>query len=226
MPRPGTTKIDFYPDEQVKEILKNLPLNTRSATLNNLVKAYFSADIGERETAESNLQEILRRQTKTSKMNHAGSWVDTTNRLLDVFAFMCKRHAITITRESLKYGTIKFSQSLKEFQIDPEQDNLTENLLVQSAFFKTVGEMRFWQSRLATRLQEGEVYILAEKWKPGHPPLHEGEMVIVEVGNGTPQESISYFVFQLSDHYLELGQAYVCRWVENGEIKERQLTKE
>lgn len=224
MPRPGTAKIDFYPDDEVQEILKNLPPNTRSATLNNLVKAYFSPELDEREAAESTLVEILHRQNKTSKSKYAGSWVDTANLLLGVFSFMCKQHKILITKEAVRYGTLKFSQALKQLDIAPDEENLTENLLVQSAFFKTVGEMRFWQSRLAFRMEEGEVYFFSDKWKPGHPPLHEDRIVIVEIGDGTPQTAISQFIFELSHHYLSEGQTFLCRWLEQGEEKETRLT--
>ncbi|MBX9722078.1 MAG: hypothetical protein K2X81_11830, partial [Candidatus Obscuribacterales bacterium] len=223
MPRPGTTKIDFYPDEEVQEILKNLPLNTRSATLNSLVKAYFSPDFDERGAAEANLEEILRRRNNTSKSKYGRSWVDTANLLHDVFSFMCKQHNINITKESVRYGTVKFSQALREFDIEPDEENLTKNLLVQSAFFKTVGDMRFWQSQVAFRLEEGEVYFFADKWKAGHPPLHDDRMVIVEFGDGTPQHAISQFVGEIRDHYLDKGQSFICRWLENGEEKERHL---
>ena len=223
MPRAGTAKVDFYPDEEVQELLKNLPPNSRSATLNNLIKAYFSPDFNDRENAETSLAEIIRRANKASNSPYAGSWVDTTNMLFGVFKFMCKQHNIASTKESLKYGTIKFSQALKLLDIDPTKSNLTDDLVVQSAFFKTVGEMRFWQSRLAFKLEEGEVYFFSDKWKAGHPPLHEDRMVIVEYEN-EPQTAISQFVYEIKDHYLEVGQAFICRWLENGVEQERKLT--
>lgn len=223
MPRPGISKIDFYPDEEVHELLKNLPPNTRSLTLNNLVKAYLSPDFDEREQAEANLTEILRRKNKTSKSKYAESWVDTTNLLYSVFTFLCKQHNIAFTRESARYGTVKFSQALRQLKVDPENEDLVQNVLVQSAFFKTVGEMRFWQSRLAIKVAEGEVHFSAKNWKAGHPPLHDGRVVIVEIGNRTVQQAISQFVFEVKDHYLEKSEPYVCRWLEDGQLKEQEM---
>jgi hypothetical protein len=223
MARPGTSKIDFYPDEEVQELLKNLPPNTRSATLNNLVKAYLSPDLTEREDAEAMLAEIIRRRNNTSKSRYAGSFVDTANLLQAVFIYLCKKHNIEFFRESARYGTVKLSQALREFNIAPDDENLTENVLVQSAFFKTVGEMRFWQSQLAVGLREDEVHIFAEKWKSGHPPLHDGRIVIIEIGTGTADQAISQFVYEIKDHYLDKGQPFVCRWLEDGETKERHL---
>ncbi len=223
MPRPGTNKIDFYPDEEVQELLKNLPPNTRSATLNNLVKAYFSPDLSHREGAEATLAEIISRRNNTSKSKYARSFVDTANLLHSVFTFMCKEHQIEFTRESARYGTLKFSQALREFNIEPDDDKLTENLMVQSAFFRTVGDMRFWQSQLALGLRDDEVHFFSEKWKSGHPPLHDGRIVIVEIGTGTPAQAISQFVFEIKDHYMDKGQPFACRWLENGETKERLL---
>lgn len=227
MPRPGTAKIDFYPDEEAQELLKTLPPNTRSLTLNNLVKAYLSPDLVGREEAESSLIEIIRRRNKTSDSKYAGSFTDTANLSHRVFVFLCKQHHIDFTRESARYGTLKFMQALSNFNIEP--DGLTsENLMVQSAFFRTVGEMRFWQSQLSKEfgLRDGEVHIFSDKWKADHPPLEDGR-VIMEIGTGTADQAISEFVYGVGRQaYLDAGQPFECRWLEDGEYKERQLTAE
>ncbi len=222
MARPGTPKIDFYPDEEAQELLRNLPPNTRSATLNNLVKAHLSDSMDAREDAENRLAEVIRRRNGTSKSKYALSHVDTTNLLHRVFQHLCKKHSISASRDASLYGTLKFSQILRDLNLDPEDQDLTENLLVQSAFFRTIGEMRFWQSELAYDIPEGEVHISSEKWKSGHPPL-EGDVLIYELGDKPPQAAISDFVYSLKDEYLDEGQPFICRWMENGEMKKRHL---
>jgi len=148
MPRPGTPKIDFYPDSVARQLLEQLPSGARNSTLNNLVKAFLSKDLVMREDAESNLIEVIRRHNKVSTSPYAQSFTDTANQLHQAFKYLCAQHSIDLTVESCKYGTIVFWQQLRKYNIAPDEVSL-ENLNVQSAFFRTVAEMRFWQSQLA-----------------------------------------------------------------------------
>jgi hypothetical protein len=71
-------------------------------------------------------------------------------------------------------------------------------------------------------LNDKEVHVFSERWKPGHPDL-ESNRVILEIGSAGASQAIANFVYETSGFFLESGQKFVCRWIENGQEKEREL---
>ncbi|MBX9877589.1 MAG: hypothetical protein K2Y22_03950 [Candidatus Obscuribacterales bacterium] len=71
-------------------------------------------------------------------------------------------------------------------------------------------------------LNDKEVHIFSERWKAGHPDLPNNR-VILEIGTATVDQTIANFVYTYLGFFVDSGQPYICRWIENGNEMERQL---
>ena len=71
-------------------------------------------------------------------------------------------------------------------------------------------------------LNDKEVHVFSERWKAEHPKL-ENNRCILEIGTGSIDNTIANFVYIAAKFFLDSGQPYVCRWIENGKEMHRPL---